>query len=87
MTRQVVVFGGSGFVGQSVCQAALRLGAEVVSINRSGAPAGKANDWAGNVRWVKADMFNPSEYATEVRRAAVSCLNRCRDSSVPSMLS
>lgn len=64
--KQVVVFGGNGFVGQNVCQAALRLGAEVVSVNRSGAPAGKAKEWKEKVRWVKADIFNQEDYAAEV---------------------
>lgn len=63
---QVVVFGGNGFVGQSVCQAALRLGAEVVSISRSGAPVGKNKSWADAVRWVRGDIFKPENYAAEV---------------------
>lgn len=61
---QVVVFGGSGFVGQNVCQAALMLGAEVVSINRSGAPAAKK--WVNDVRWVQGDIFQPDNYTNEV---------------------
>ena len=64
---QVVVFGGNGFVGQSVCQAALRLGAEVVSISRSGAPIGEdKKSWADAVRWVRGDIFKPGNYAPEV---------------------
>lgn len=62
------MFGGSGFVGQNVCQAALKLGAEVVSVNRSGAPSGK--DWSDRVRWVRSDIFEPDTYASEVSPAA-----------------
>ncbi|CAM9319310.1 unnamed protein product [Scytosiphon promiscuus] len=73
---KVVVFGGNGFVGQNVCQAALRLGAEVVSVNRSGAPAGKDKEWKEKVRWVQADIFNQEDYAAELSGAtgAVSCV-------------
>lgn len=63
---QVVVFGGSGFVGQSICRAALKLGAEVVSVNRSGAPVGK--EWASDVRWIRGDIFEPENYAEEVSK-------------------
>lgn len=67
VVRQVVVLGGNGFVGQSVCQAALRHGAEVVSISRSGAPVGKdKKSWAEDVRWVREDIFKPENYAAEV---------------------
>lgn len=67
--KQVIVFGGSGFVGQNVCQAALRMGADVVSVNRSGAPPGKDKAWKDKVRWVQADIFKPEDYAAEVRPA------------------
>lgn len=66
MVKQVVVFGGNGFVGQNVCQAALLMGADVVSINRSGPPAGKEQAWKGSVKWVQADIFKPEHYADEV---------------------
>lgn len=63
---QVIVFGGNGFVGQRVCQAALRLGAEVVCVNRSGAPSAKGKDWISDVRWVRGDIFKPDDYSAEV---------------------
>ncbi|CAM9731971.1 unnamed protein product [Ectocarpus sp. 8 AP-2014] len=73
---KVIVFGGSGFVGQNVCQAALRMGADVVSVNRSGAPPGKDKAWKDKVRWVQADIFKPEDYAAELSGAAgvVSCV-------------
>lgn len=63
----MVVFGGNGFVGRNVCQAAVRLGAEVVSVSRSGAPGRADKKWADGVRWVKGDIFKPADYAIEVR--------------------
>eukprot|EP00903_Cladosiphon_okamuranus_P010693 g10106.t1 len=73
---KVVVFGGNGFVGQNVCQAALLLGADVVSVNRSGPPAGKDEVWKGKVKWVQADIFKPEDYAAELSGATgvVSCV-------------
>lgn len=70
--KQVVVFGGNGFVGQNVCQAALLMGADVVSVNRSGPPAGKEKAWKDTVKWVQADIFKPEDYATEVGRCLSS---------------
>ncbi|CAM9910135.1 unnamed protein product, partial [Discosporangium mesarthrocarpum] len=72
---QVVVFGGNGFVGQRVCRAAIDLGAEVVSVNRSGPPEVQG-EWVDRVRWVKADIFNPSDYKDELTgaRGSVSCV-------------
>ena len=62
------MFGGNGFVGQNVCQAALLMGADVVSVNRSGPPAGKDKVWKNTVQWVQADVFKPENYADEVGR-------------------
>lgn len=42
------------------------MGADVVSVNRSGAPAGKDKDWKDMVRWIQADIFKPEDYAAEV---------------------
>lgn len=53
-TSKVVIFGGSGFVGRNVCEAATRvLGLDVVSVSRSGRPTGKLPSWADDVQWVK----------------------------------
>ncbi|KAI8106752.1 hypothetical protein M9434_001406 [Picochlorum sp. BPE23] len=53
---KVVVFGGSGFVGSKVCQQAINMGLDVVSVSRSGRPgflSGSA--WADSVDWVRSD--------------------------------
>lgn len=68
------MFGGNGFVGQNVCQAALLMGADVVSVNRSGPPGGTEKVWKDAVKWVQADIFKPEDYAAEVSRCrALSC--------------
>lgn len=48
----IVVFGGNGFVGSSVCEEAVRTGLGVVSVNRSGPPKTGA-DWISKVEWVR----------------------------------
>ena len=51
---KIVVFGGNGFVGSRVCQQGLAMGAQVVSVNRSGRPAGLRGAWLDSVEWVQA---------------------------------
>lgn len=70
-TPRVVVFGGGGFVGSSICQAALAMGTRVTSISRSGRPAGLGAGWADQVEWVKGDALDPGQpWAGALRSAA-----------------
>jgi len=55
--KKVVVLGGSGFVGQRICQQLVEKGASVTSLSRSGPPA-KAGAWAGKVQWERGDVLN-----------------------------
>ena len=54
-----MVFGGSGFVGSRVCEQAARMGADVVSVSRSGRPSWIRGAWADSVEWIKGDAFDP----------------------------
>jgi NADPH:quinone reductase-like Zn-dependent oxidoreductase len=56
LSLQVVVFGGNGFVGSRVVQAALSRGASVVSINRSGQPKSLSEAWVTQVKWVSGTL-------------------------------
>ncbi|EWC46998.1 hypothetical protein DRE_03760 [Drechslerella stenobrocha 248] len=65
----LAVFGGNGFVGSKVCQAALLRNWKVISVSRSGEPDwklssqnGRRPDWAEGVTWVSADVFEPATY-------------------------
>ncbi len=79
---KLVVFGGNGFVGQRVVQAALRLGLKPVSISRSGVPPNGLNARKSfgasmsDVEWAKGDVFDPPSYAEHLKGACgvVSCL-------------
>lgn len=67
---RIVVFGGNGYVGSQVCRAALALGLEVTSVNRSGCPSGK-EEWIRKVQWVQGDILNSTNEKREVVRAAL----------------
>ena len=62
--KRLVVFGGSGFVGGAVAEEALRRGAAVLCLSRSGAPAeGLAKQpWAQRAQWAQADALQPDTY-------------------------
>lgn len=50
---RLVVFGGNGFVGSHVCQAALQSGLQVLALSRSGTPAQGGGAWTSQVEWYK----------------------------------
>lgn len=50
---RLVVFGGNGYVGSHVCQAALQSGLQVLAISRSGTPASGGGAWTQDVEWYK----------------------------------
>src|SRR5437016_3652581 len=55
-TSVCVVLGGSGFVGQRLCQRLVCSGRRVRSVSRSGRPNGQAEPWWSEVEWVAAPM-------------------------------
>lgn len=59
---KLVVFGGNGYVGSHVCQAGIRMGVPVVSVNRSGRPGNADTSWADQVDWQTGDAADPSTY-------------------------
>jgi len=59
---KLLVFGGNGYVGSHVCQAALRMGVPVASVNRSGKPANLDSAWTDQVEWVSGSAAEPDTY-------------------------
>ena len=54
---KIVVFGGSGFVGSKICEKAVDMGADVVSVSRSGKPSfAQGQTWAEHVEWIRSDV-------------------------------
>lgn len=83
LTKQkmkIVVFGGSGYVGQQIVKAAFAQGVRVTSISRTGAPPALDPSLEGvddtAVRWKRADIFNESQWVGELAEAdaVISCL-------------
>lgn len=58
--KRLVVFGGNGFVGTRVLQAALAMpDVEIVSVSRRGRPKGLgAGTWADQVQWAEGDALD-----------------------------
>ena len=82
---KLIVFGGNGFVGSRVCEAAHGMGLHVVSVNRSGLathsfaipidfshpgrPSWLTSSWADDVEWIHGDALQPACYIDALRGA------------------
>jgi UDP-glucose 4-epimerase len=58
--RVGVVLGGTGFLGQRLCQSLLDAGFHVRSVSRSGSPKGKPEPWWSKVNWIAAPIGTES---------------------------
>lgn len=63
---KIVVFGGTGFVGSSICKQLAGVGYEVVSISKSGQNKYLFERDCEHIRFVKADLFQTSAWAAEL---------------------
>lgn len=61
MKRSLMVFGGNGLLGTSICKFAVSQGVEVISVSRSGFPK-KREQWMKNVQYLKGDAMDHSTY-------------------------
>ncbi|KAG2227742.1 hypothetical protein INT45_004784 [Circinella minor] len=65
-TKKLLVVGGSGFLGLSVCKHAIRQGWETVSLSRRGIPElfkqGHRPEWTEKVQWEAGDSLEPATY-------------------------
>ena len=83
---KIVIFGGNGYVGQSIVQNLLKSYdsvSHVISISRSGKPtAGPFRDISNNhsssnhIEWKQGDIMNPSTYINDLQECecAISCV-------------
>jgi len=78
MSKKIVVFGGNGYVGQSVVMEALKRGVDVLSVNRSGPPENfqKPVNSTAEVVWHRGDISEPATYTDVIKKAdgAISCV-------------
>ncbi|MDQ1097597.1 MULTISPECIES: SDR family oxidoreductase [Chryseobacterium] len=74
--KHILVTGGNGFLGKSICSIASRNGIHAVSISRHGRPKHMAPDDYSLVQWVKADIFNPVEWKPYLKDciAVIHCI-------------
>jgi len=70
MNKRVVIFGGSGFVGQSIAKQLAAADYQVISISRSGKPK-QVEPWMEQVKWVRADVFTPTDWQEHVKSGDV----------------
>ena len=56
MNHRCVVLGGSGFLGQRLCERLVGEGFRVLSVSRSGAPTRIRDPWYSKVEWVAAPL-------------------------------
>lgn len=75
MAATLIVFGGSGFIGQALCKEALNRHMSVVSISKHGKP--KTNDkWMSNplITWCAIDIFKDDSWKNYLSSDA-RCIN------------
>lgn len=62
MTKHLLIFGGSGFIGQAICQEAVKQSIPVVSISRSGRPKASSLKTNSLITWVSSDIFTETHW-------------------------
>lgn len=76
--NNVLVLGGSGYVGSNVVQEALRKGCTVFSLSRSGKPTNCKEDWVEKVTWISGDaLAEPNDELQNVlqkSKGVISCV-------------
>ncbi|MEM4780842.1 MAG: NAD(P)H-binding protein [Halalkalicoccus sp.] len=61
----LLVTGGSGFIGREVCERAIDRGHDVTSVSRTGSPDHR-EPWHDDVEWVAADVFDPAAWRSRL---------------------
>ncbi|MDA9470503.1 NAD-dependent epimerase/dehydratase family protein [Enterococcus sp. 5H] len=59
---KIVIFGGSGFIGQKLAEELVNRGHHVSSISRSGKPADLTTPWSQKVEWIHSDILNDTAW-------------------------
>lgn len=67
-SSNVVVFGGTGYVGSKVCEGLVQKGYTVTGVSRRGTNP-KPGSVLDQVNWVKGDATNPSDVQKSVANA------------------
>ncbi|AZZ61014.1 NAD(P)H-binding protein [Oenococcus sp. UCMA 16435] len=59
---KIVVFGGSGFIGQKVLEILEEKGHQIISVSRHGRPSNLTQNWADKITWVSSDILKDHEW-------------------------
>ena len=65
MAKNLLVFGGTGFLGSAICKFAVSQSLKVISISRTGI-ASSSDPWNSAVEYIKGDALDPSTYSSLV---------------------
>ncbi|GGC96499.1 NAD-binding protein [Enterococcus wangshanyuanii] len=65
----IVIFGGSGFIGTALCKELIQHKHTVTSISRHGRPNTLTEEWANDVHWVHSDILNDTIWQSAVINA------------------
>ncbi|KAG0682621.1 hypothetical protein C6P40_000295 [Pichia californica] len=73
LSKKIVVFGGTGFLGKRICENAISRGYDVVSITGTGKKPnpyeGEESSWINKVNWKRGNIFYPETYTNELKNA------------------
>ncbi|HCM89539.1 MULTISPECIES: hypothetical protein [Vagococcus] len=75
MRAPLIIFGGSGFIGQGVCQEAINREIPVISISKHGKPT-EAELWMSSplITWLSIDIFKDDSWKNYIS-SETSCIN------------
>jgi nucleoside-diphosphate-sugar epimerase len=57
--QKILITGGNGFLGRNICKLASARQIPIISVSRTGKPAGINETEYSTVEWIAADVFNP----------------------------
>ncbi len=66
---KVIIFGGSGFLGQQIAKILVQRQHQVISVSRHGKPATLSASWSHQVQWVCSDVTHDTNWQEQVQRA------------------
>ncbi|MDN6900208.1 NAD(P)H-binding protein [Oenococcus sicerae] len=66
---KIVVFGGSGFIGQKIVEKLIQNGQQVTSISRHGQAVNLTGTWIDQVEWVASDILVDDRWQKYVDQA------------------
>lgn len=75
MAQPIIIFGGSGFIGQAVCYEAIKRQIPVISISKHGKPR-QTKPWMSHplMTWKAIDIFSTDSWHIDIANS-IGCIN------------